>query len=382
MNDRERFLVTMRYQPRDRCPMWDFGFWDETLRRWHADGLPDDVTDNAKAARFFGMDDFDISCGVLVGLVPEFKPAVAKEDDQYRWQRRGDGVVEKWHKHSTTIPEPTEFLLTGRDAWPEYKKRLDPDDPARVPADYAQRVAEHRDAARTYPLEIWAGSLYGVLRSWIGVQQLSLLLYDDRALVEEMVEHVAQCALVPLSKALAIAKEQGVTFDYAGMWEDICFNRGPLIAPRMFREICGPWYRRIADLVARYGCKIVQLDCDGKIDDLLPVWFDNGVNCAFPLEIGDWADPVAMRRKYGKGLLLRGGFDKHILARGPDAIRAEVRRLAPLVEEGGFIPHCDHRVPADVPMAHYIFYVQEAKRIWGKGLANLRPMGKLKGSAE
>jgi uroporphyrinogen decarboxylase len=377
MNDRERFLATMRYQPRDRCPMWDFGFWTETLARWHGQGLPAEIDTNPKAARFFGMDDFDTGCGVHVGLMPEFHAEVVREDANYRWQRRADGVVEMWHKHSTTIPEPIEFLLTGRESWREYRKRLDPDDPRRVPADYAARVAAHRDAARTYPLEIDAGSLYGTLRNWVGVEQLSLLLYDDRALVEEMVEALADCVVAPLAKVLEIAKGQGVTFDYAGMWEDICFNRGPLIAPKMFREIAARHYRRITDLLARYGCGIVQLDCDGKIDDLLPIWFDSGVNCAFPVEIGDWADPLAIRRRYGKGLLLRGGFDKHILARGPEAIRAEVRRLAPLVEEGGFIPHCDHRVPADVPMANYISYVEEAKRVWGKGLPNLRPMGKL-----
>jgi hypothetical protein len=382
VNDRERYLATMRYLPRDRCPMWDFGFWVETLRLWHADGLPDEVDTNAKAARFFGMDNFDTDCSPLVCLVPEFTPEILREDENYRWQRRNDGVVEKWHKHSTTIPEPTEFLLTGREGWKEYKTRLNPDDAARVPADYALRLATHCDVARTYPLEIWAGSLYGIVRNWVGMEHLSLMLYDDRALVEEIVERVAQCILAALGKALAIAREQGVTFDYAGMWEDICFNRGPLISPKMFREICGPWYRRITDLLAKYDCRIVQLDCDGKIDDLLPIWMENGVNCAFPIEVGDWADPVAMRRRYGKGLLLRGGFDKHILARGPDAIRAEVRRLTPLVEEGGFIPHCDHRVPADVPMANYIFYVEEAKRVWGKGMGNVRPMGKLKGSAE
>jgi len=382
MNDRERYLATMRYQPRDRCPMWDFGFWVETLRLWHGEGLPDEVDTNAKAARFFGMDDFGADCNAEVRLVPEFEAEVVSENERYRWQRRADGVVEMWHKHSTTIPEPTEFLLTGREGWQEYKKRLNPDDPARVPADYAARLAAHRDDTRTWPLEIWAGSLYGVLRNWIGVEQLSLMLYDDRALVEEMVEAVAQCILVPLGKALAIARQQGVTFDYAGMWEDICFNRGPLVSPKMFREICGPWYRRITDLLAKYGCTIVQLDCDGKIDGLLPTWIENGVNCAFPIEVGDWADPVAIRRRYGKGLVMRGGFDKHILARGPEAIRAEVRRLTPLVEEGGFIPHCDHRVPADVPMANYIAYVEEAKRVWGKGMGNVRAMGKLKGSAE
>ena len=100
------------------------------------------------------------------------------------------------------------------------------------------------------------------------------------------------------------------------------------------------------------------------------------------IEMGDWADPVAMRRRWGKGLLMRGGFDKHVLARGPDAIRAEVKRLTPLVDEGAFIPHCDHRVPADVPMAHYLVYVEEAKRVWGQGLPNLRPMGAMKGSAK
>ena len=83
MNDRERFLATMRYQPRDRCPIWDFGFWDETLLRWHDEGLPDDVTDNEKAARFFGMDDFDAGCSVHMGLLPEFTAQIIREDANY-----------------------------------------------------------------------------------------------------------------------------------------------------------------------------------------------------------------------------------------------------------------------------------------------------------
>jgi hypothetical protein len=34
-------------------------------------------------------------------------------------------------------------------------------------------------------------------------------------------------------------------------------------------------------------------------------------------------------------------------------------------------------VPADVPLPNYVFYVEVAKRVWGRGLSNLRPMGKL-----
>jgi len=380
MNDRQRFLATMHYQPRDRCPIWDFGFWAEALDRWHAEGLPDHVDSHEKAARFFGMDDFHQGCSVNVDLCPEFKTEVVRTTDEYLYERRADGVVQQRHRHSVTIPHPVEFVLTGRDAWPEYRKRLDPADPRRVPDDFADRVARHRDETRDYPLCIWAGSLYGRLRDWIGVENLSLMLYDDRVLVEEMVQRRADCIVEPLAKALAVAKEQGVTYDYASMWEDICFNRGPLISPQMFREICAPHYRRITDLLRSYGCEVIQLDCDGKIDDLIPIWLDAGVNCMFPLEIGDWADPFDLRRRFGRDLLMRGGFDKHILARGPQAVTAEVRRLAPLVEQGAFIPHCDHRVPADVSLANYVHYVREAKRVWGKGLENLRPMGKLKGA--
>ncbi len=52
MTDRERFLATMNYQERDRCPWGEMGFWPETLERWHKEGWPEDVELN----QFFGFD--------------------------------------------------------------------------------------------------------------------------------------------------------------------------------------------------------------------------------------------------------------------------------------------------------------------------------------
>ena len=43
MNDRERFLATMHYRSRDRCPWGEMGFWPETLEVWHDQGMPEDV---------------------------------------------------------------------------------------------------------------------------------------------------------------------------------------------------------------------------------------------------------------------------------------------------------------------------------------------------
>ncbi len=127
----------------------------------------------------------------------------------------------------------------------------------------------------------------------------------------------------------------------------------------------------------KHGVDVVWVDCDGNIDALVPLWLEAGVNCMFPVEVGVWrADPVAYRKQYGKDLLIMGGFDKHILQRTPEGIRREVDRLAPLVEEGGFIGFCDHRVPPDVPLENYRLFVDLQREVWGQGV-NLPPKGKV-----
>ncbi|RIK29613.1 MAG: hypothetical protein DCC55_37850 [Chloroflexi bacterium] len=76
-------------------------------------------------------------------------------------------------------------------------------------------------------------------------------------------------------------------------------------------------------------------------------------------------------------MLIMGGFDKHILQGSQAAIEQEVRRLAPLVEEGGYIGFCDHRVPPDVPLENYLFFLKTIREVWAHEV-NLRPMGCVK----
>jgi len=226
-----------------------------------------------------------------------------------------------------------------------------------------------KNPQREQVLAVPGGSLYGWLRDWMGMEKLSLTVYDDPAFFDEMVTTCADCILGVLEKVFA----SGVQFDACSMWEDMAYRAGPLLSPKHFKKYMLPHYRRIVDLCHRHGVDVIWVDCDGKIDALLPLWLEAGVNCMFPLEVGTWgADPVKFRQQYGKDLLMMGGFDKHILAQSKEAIEREIIRLAPLVEEGGFIGFCDHRVPPDVPYANYLFYLEKVREIWGKGL-NLKP---------
>ena len=73
--------------------------------------------------------------------------------------------------------------------------------------------------------------------------------------------------------------------------------------------------------------------------------------------IGTWkADPLKLRKTYGRRLRMMGGVNKHVIALGKDAVCEELRKLKPLVEEGGFIPLPDHRIPPDVSLAQMKTY--------------------------
>jgi len=283
--------------------------------------------------------------------------------------QQGDWVRVLRKKFMGSIPQHESHLLVDQASWEEhYKWRLDPKSSGRFPAgpEWENLVHLWRDPQRDHPVILPGGSLYGWLRNWMGVENLSLLVYDDPDLFGEMVTTVTDCVVGVLERILAT----GARFEACAMWEDMCYNAGPLLSPAHFREFMVPNYKRITALLHRHGVDVVWVDCDGLVDSLLPLWLEGGVNCMFPIEVGTWgADPVKFRKQYGRDLLLMGGFDKHILARSKEAITGEIERLAPLVEEGGFIPMPDHRVPPDVPLENYIHYCETARRVWGKGIA-------------
>lgn len=369
MNARERFHATMHYLPRDRCPIMDFGFWEETLVIWERYGMPAETDPDL----FFGMDPQWHVVPINVHLCPAFQYEVLEDRGDSEVVRDGDGVTKEQGKFLGSIPRHLDHTLKDRSSWEaEFKWRLDGTSRERYPRNWASHVFRAKNPARDYPLGINAGSLYGWIRNWMGLEAVSLLVHDDRALFQEMVETIADCVITAITPAL----ESGIQFEYALMWEDMCYRAGPLLSPKVFKEVLVPNYQRITSQLKKHGVDVVIVDCDGDISQLVPLWLEGGVNCMFPLEVGAWgADPIAYRRQYGRDLLMIGGVSKRVLAGPTEESRREVERLAPLVEEGGYIPTPDHRVPPDVPLDHYLFYLNEAKRVWGKGLPNLKPTG-------
>jgi uroporphyrinogen decarboxylase len=377
MNDRERFDAIMHYRPFDRCIINDFSYWDETVMAWHEYGLPREVGTSG-TEEFFGFDRMWDEAGANVMLCPAFETKVLEDDGKFQIIQAGDGTIIRKAKILSSIPEHLDHTLKDRAGWEEhYKWRLDPDNPDRFDADLDERLSAARDEVRTFPLRTTCGSIFGQLRNWMGLEGVSYIQYDDPELFAEMIRTIGDCIVGTLAKVLARADAAGVTFNYGSMWEDMSYAQGPLLGVPAFEAHCVPQYKRISSLLAEHGTDLVMLDSDGDVRLLLPGWLAGGINIAFPLEIGTWGtDPIEVRERFGEELRIAGGFSKRTLAAGEDAIAAEIDRLAPLVEAGGFIPFCDHRVPPDVSLADYLFYVDRVKAVWGKALPDIRPTGK------
>lgn len=352
MTYRELFQRIMHYEPVDRMPVIFWTGWQETLERWQREGLDKD----ADLHEVFGAEPMCEGVPVNLGLFPLFEEETFEETAEYRVFRQSDGVVCKAWKHRSSIPHYVDFLLKDPSGWPEYKKRLQPD-PARLPKDL-DAVAERLNRS-TRPVMIDTHSMIGILRNWMGAENLALatLMYPD--LVAEYVDTVSDLVCWAIDE---IAPK--IKIDAGWGWEDICFKTGPLIQPSAFEALCVPGYRKISNKLRSHGCDLYVVDCDGLIDHLIHGWLDGGVNILFPVEIGTWAaDPMRMRKTYGKELRFFGGIDKLALEKGHAAIDTEIACRRPLMAEGGFLPLPDHLITPDTPLEHVRYYHEQIRAL-------------------
>jgi hypothetical protein len=192
------------------------------------------------------------------------------------------------------------------------------------------------------------------LRSLMGPVEWLYMVHDEPELI-----HDCMRTWLALADGVCAEHQKSVTLDELFIAEDLCYKSGPLISPDMVREYFFPYYQQlIANVKARQldGNRRlhIQIDTDGKAEAVIGLYLEMGMDYMSPFEVASGSDVVAIRKRY-PGLLMRGGFDKRILAGSPEGIDREIDRILPFMKRrGGYIPTCDHGVPEEVPFANYL----------------------------
>jgi uroporphyrinogen decarboxylase len=384
MTHRDRLLAVLNYQSVDRLPIVHFGYWHETLQKWASEGhITKDQAENwddgnpvdEEIGNKLGFDFNYYRCfAANFDIMPCFERKVIETlPDGTRKVLNSHGVVIIEKDDAGSIPAEVEHTLKGRKEWDElFKPRLKFSDDrylnSLVNADgklikFTEGGLDWlKSGKRDLPMGLFCGSLYGLIRNWLGLEGACYLYADDEKLFAEITETVGDLSYQCVKAVL----ETGAKFDFAHFWEDICFKNGPLITPSVFDEFVGPQYRRITELLKKYGITIVSLDCDGLIDSLLPTWITSGVNTMFPIEVGTWnASIKPWREKFGKEIRGVGGMNKVVFTRGRKAVDDEIERLKPLVDLGGYIPCPDHRIAPDSNWDNVRYYCDRMHKTFG-----------------
>lgn len=361
MNLRTTFDRIMSYEPFERLPVWYFGTWSATLERWKTEGLSSEDAIPQET----GMDpDWEKGKRNAHGLM-NFRPITGmetttiKEDEHQITARTYLGDIIRWNKGEESMPETVQYALKPtRQSWDSFKKYLDPTYALRYKPGWEKQAEAFE--GRTHATCFVAGSLYGWPRDWMGVEEWSVLFYDNPALAEEIIDTLTNYFIEIYRPLLKKTR-----FEFGYFNEDCCFNTGPLLPPNIYRDMFDTYYRRLVSFYKDNGVKCLLVDSDGKLDDLIPCWLDSGIDAVFPVEVGTWkAHAPALRKHFGKSLRMIGGVDKHVIPKGEGAIRKELEPLVSLAEEGGYIPLPDHRIPPDCSLEQFRTYVRVFKSVF------------------
>jgi len=350
------------YQHKKDAPIYrcEFGFRPLKPEAWG--GEPDPGSGNDWISENYYDENVQFMLGRLGWCEGEFSPWYEPKvlEDRGKYELFRDRSGRQMHRfkgdYNWFMPSFEAHPVADEASWErDVKWRLDPETPERY-ADLETRMA-HAKKCQDHGIFICQEMVggYMFLRSLIGPEQLLYMFYDNPKLISICME-----AWFNLADKVCSVHQQYVDIDEIYMAEDICFNHGPLISYDMIREFLLPYYQQFTENLRKRqsnGRKIhIHVDTDGFCVPVIDIYREMGMACMSPIEAASGCDVVEIRQKY-PDLLLKGGFDKRIMAGGKDGVDRELERIMPFMRKhGGYIPTCDHIVPIEVTKEKYLYY--------------------------
>ena len=365
MTNREIYLKTLLFSNPEKIPFEPGGPRKSTVERWHGEGLPKDMSwwdyvCNKINISLIGSKPIP---GVYADfrMMPWFEEKVLEhKDGHYIIQDWMGAILEISDKYDYTYIRSAIDFVTRRwikcpvenhDDWDEMKKRYDPASPQRVKAFSPEEIEKINGRDSFIGLSV--NGPFWQLREWLGFEGLCMAMIERPEFVLEMIEFWRDYVLSVFSRVF----DQGISVDSVHISEDMAYKAHSMISPAMTREFLLPVYKKWISYLKSNGVQIIDMDSDGYVGELIPIWIEAGINVCDPIEVAAHNDILLYGQTYGEKMAYRGGVDKRAIAAGKNAIEDELKRLSPLIsKKGGFIPSCDHGVPSDISLENFVYY--------------------------
>jgi len=375
LNARECFLNALHFKKIDRIPLIEVeGIEPEAIIRWYGEGLTAsmDLKNYLDLSVCYQSEIFPPSLREYLDLdqmeiipidfypIPRFVPRTLEENATYRTATDFLGMTVRSSKTRPSLVFTfLDHPVKRKEDWEEMKKRLQASDPRRYPITWSEELIEYYESA-DHPIGlVFSPGLCELGLYMMGLKRFLAMHIQDPELIREMFRFHADFLIEVSRAALRRAR-----IDYVAFSEDLAYNSGPFISPSMYRELWLPYHRQIINFVKDNGVDIIVPWSSGDLRPLIPLLLKAGFNCLWPLQATASMDAVELRKAYGRSLLLVGNMAKEALMKGREAIDMEISSKVPyLMEQGGYIPAIDDRVPPDVPLENYAYYVRSLRKL-------------------
>jgi uroporphyrinogen-III decarboxylase len=364
MSPRKRWLETVLYGRPDKIPLQPGDGRESTMKRWRQEGVSDKVKDFTQYAyrQAGGKEPWPKKGeGFYVNdrMIPQFEEKILEERDRTIIVQDWKGNICEISKEYTVeyLRNPIDFVtrrwiscpVETQEDWEQMKKRYNPEEPSRLPSDAQARA--QRLLRRKHTVSFGFPGPFWQLREWVGFERMCMMFCECPDFVEKMIGFWQDYIATLLKKALTY-----IVPDYIRIDEDMAYKGRSMISPAMVRRFLLPTWKSWINIARSHGCQVFLMDSDGYVGELIPLWIEAGINVCQPMEVAAGCDIVEFSRKFGKAMAYVGGVDKRSIAAGGETIASEIKRLRPVIESGGYIPACDHGVPADVSWTNFVYY--------------------------
>ena len=317
--------------------------WGSALARWRRETGRNDLNPGRELGYEAGFALPDIAYGIF----PGFDPVDIADEGETRVWRDERGITRRDRKDGASMPEFLDYPVKTPEDWERLKReRLQPD-ARRLRQDWAAFRARLAATGEAVQVGVFPWGPFGTVRDLMGAEELLIAFYDHPDMVHDMMDTLTGLWLWLYERVAA-----EVQIDHIHIWEDMSGRQGSLISPAMIESFMMPCYDRISAFAQTHGVRVVSMDSDGDVSQLLPLMTAHGVNAVMPFEVQAGSDVLAYRQRY-PDLGIMYGLDKRALTVAGPALERELERCRAMLTGGRYLPGFDHLIPDDVPWEHF-----------------------------
>ena len=207
-------------------------------------------------------------------------------------------------------------------------------------------------------MAMWAMTyLFQQVSNLIGFTPMCMMLYDNRELVEAVIEKVGTFYVKFTETMCQFARCGAIN-----VGDDMGHKTATLIAPEDIRELFIPWHKKII-AAAHAGGKLGLFHVCGQVETIMDDLIDTvGIDAKHSTQ--DVIETIFVsKERWGNRVALLGGVDVDFITRAePDQVRSYTRNTLENCVGGGFALGVGNWVADTIPFQNYLAMLEEARR--------------------